>query len=83
MSDLRPTEILLSAAQIQKRVAEMAHDDEVYTVAFSPDGRTLASAGEGGGLIRSKGAAASVSTLTLIKGALKIMAWTKAKVAAT
>ena len=29
----------------------------------------------------TKGAAASVSTLTLIKGALKIMAWTKAKVA--
>ena len=29
----------------------------------------------------AKGAAASVSTLTLIKGALKIMAWTKAKTA--
>jgi RNA polymerase sigma factor (sigma-70 family) len=29
----------------------------------------------------SKGAAASTSTLTLIKGALKIMAWTKAKTA--
>jgi len=29
----------------------------------------------------SKGAAASASTLTLIKGALKIMAWTKAKTA--
>ena len=29
----------------------------------------------------SKGAAASTSTLTLIKGALKIMAWTKAKMA--
>src|SRR5258706_7232041 len=28
-----------------------------------------------------KGAAASGSTLTLIKGALKIMAWTKAKMA--
>ncbi len=31
----------------------------------------------------AKGAAASGSTLTLIKGALKIMAWTKAKTAAT
>jgi uncharacterized protein (TIGR03435 family) len=30
----------------------------------------------------AKGAAASTSTLTLIKGALKIMAWTKAKTAA-
>ena len=30
----------------------------------------------------TKGAAASTSTLTLIKGALKIMAWTKAKTAA-
>jgi uncharacterized protein (TIGR03435 family) len=30
----------------------------------------------------AKGAAASTSTLTLIKGALKIMAWTKAKLAA-
>jgi RNA polymerase sigma factor (sigma-70 family) len=30
----------------------------------------------------AKGAAASGSTLTLIKGALKIMAWTKAKIAA-
>jgi RNA polymerase sigma factor (sigma-70 family) len=29
----------------------------------------------------AKGAAASVSTLTLVKGALKIMAWTKAKTA--
>jgi len=29
----------------------------------------------------TKGAAASGSTLTLIKGALKIMAWTKAKTA--
>ncbi len=29
----------------------------------------------------AKGAAASISTLTLIKGALKIMAWTKAKTA--
>jgi uncharacterized protein (TIGR03435 family) len=29
----------------------------------------------------AKGAAASISTLTLIKGALKIMAWTKAKMA--
>ncbi|HZL13116.1 MAG TPA: sigma-70 family RNA polymerase sigma factor [Verrucomicrobiae bacterium] len=29
----------------------------------------------------AKGAAASASTLTLIKGALKIMAWTKAKIA--
>ena len=29
----------------------------------------------------AKGAAASASTLTLIKGALKIMAWTKAKTA--
>src|SRR5438874_12023683 len=29
----------------------------------------------------AKGAAASVSTLTLIKGALKLMAWTKAKTA--
>jgi uncharacterized protein (TIGR03435 family) len=29
----------------------------------------------------TKGAAASVSTLTLVKGALKIMAWTKAKTA--
>ena len=29
----------------------------------------------------AKGAAASTSTLTLVKGALKIMAWTKAKVA--
>ena len=31
----------------------------------------------------AKGAAASTSTLTLIKGALKIMAWTKAKTAIT
>jgi RNA polymerase sigma factor (sigma-70 family) len=30
----------------------------------------------------AKGAAASASTLTLIKGALKVMAWTKAKMAA-
>jgi hypothetical protein len=29
----------------------------------------------------AKGAAVSTSTLTLIKGALKIMAWTKAKTA--
>jgi ABC-type histidine transport system ATPase subunit len=29
----------------------------------------------------TKGATASISTLTLIKGALKIMAWTKAKTA--
>jgi hypothetical protein len=29
----------------------------------------------------AKGAAAAASTLTLIKGALKIMAWTKAKTA--
>ncbi len=29
----------------------------------------------------AKGAAASISTLTLVKGALKIMAWTKAKMA--
>jgi RNA polymerase sigma factor (sigma-70 family) len=33
-------------------------------------------------LAMAKGAAASGSTLTLIKGALKIMAWTKAKIAA-
>jgi uncharacterized protein (TIGR03435 family) len=34
-------------------------------------------------LAAAKGAAASGSTLTLVKGALKIMAWTKAKTAAT
>jgi len=33
------------------------------------------------GVALAKGAAASTSTLTLIKGALKIMAWTKAKTA--
>ncbi|HLP77688.1 MAG TPA: sigma-70 family RNA polymerase sigma factor [Candidatus Paceibacterota bacterium] len=33
------------------------------------------------GVALTKGAAASASTLTLIKGALKIMAWTKAKTA--
>jgi len=39
MSDLRPTEILLSAAQIQKRVAEMAveirrdHPDDLHVIA--------------------------------------------------
>jgi RNA polymerase sigma factor (sigma-70 family) len=33
-------------------------------------------------LALAKGATASISTLTLIKGALKIMAWTKAKTAA-
>jgi uncharacterized protein (TIGR03435 family) len=49
-----------------------AHSIQVAPVALAKTVTTVAVA---------KGAAASVSTLTLINGALKIMAWTKAKAA--
>ncbi len=59
-----------TAAAIAKNIS--LHSVQVAPVAFAKTVTAVAFA---------KGATASASTLTLIKGALKIMAWTKAKTA--
>ena len=60
--------ITLSAALIAGAVS-------AYSVQAAPAGLTISA------VAAAKGAAAAASTLTLVKGALKIMAWTKAKTA--
>ena len=59
-----------TAAAIAENIS--AHSIQIAPVALA---KTVTAVAIG------KGAAASISTLTLIKGALKIMAWTKAKTA--
>jgi RNA polymerase sigma factor (sigma-70 family) len=62
----------------------VAHSAELITGAISANSvqaAPVALAKSVTAVALAKGAAASISTLTLIKGALKIMAWTKAKTA--
>jgi len=63
---------------VNSTAAAIAESLSVHSVQAAPD--TLAQAVTA--LAIAKGAAASTSTLTLIKGALKLMFWTKTKIAA-
>jgi uncharacterized protein (TIGR03435 family) len=64
---------------VTSTTAAIAGAVSANSMLVAPAGLTLTIAGAA----LAKGAAASTSTLTLINGALKIMAWTKAKTAIT